>query len=550
MEEKSNHSGNGVERLLDLRKIRAIVWKNWLIISRDKLRLIPLFIFPFIMVILFGTTAGVSPKHISAAIVDYDNTPVSQSIQSLLYSNELFSIKTQVGSQEEGKKLIDEGQISVLFIIPKGFTQELDSGNTADLDVIIDQSDPSVAQITQASTEEFVQSVSQEITQQRIVMLTKEEGQLQSTLAQTKAAIAVPLMINNQPTVAKMDSDFRQGMYAGSLTSTALGGIAQQEVSSIGPPVSPDAVLQSNYVEGEVPLFALMQSDVQLGVYQQAESYQTLQHTSSMAVADLQSVYGEARYIESTAEAEQGAAKISYNLIDATSGQVAQLQNDTQNVAMNSNSLALNLIQPYGNGLRGIDYLLPNILALIAFQGSVMGLGRAVAGERRDGSLTRVFLTPTSNITIIAGTLLYYVLQQSVQTMLIVLAAIAFFGLIVKGSLLSILCIIVLFSAGSCGVGMIISVITRSQEQYMAVAGLTSLPMLFLAGVFIPIETMPAPLQALTRALPITYAADALRGVMIKGFGLGQVIPDLTFLVAFGLVTMSLSLLIFKRELI
>src|SRR5271157_3963137 len=169
MEEKSNHNGNGVERLLDLRKIRAIVWKNWLIISRDKLRLVPLLIFPFIMVILFGTTAGVSPKHISAAIVDYDNTPVSQSIQSLLYSNELFSIKTQVGSQEEGKKLIDEGQISVLFIIPKGFTQELDSGNTADLDVIIDQSDPSVAQITQASTEVFVQSVSQEITQQRIV---------------------------------------------------------------------------------------------------------------------------------------------------------------------------------------------------------------------------------------------------------------------------------------------------------------------------------------------------------------------------------------------
>ncbi|MDD5337699.1 MAG: hypothetical protein PHS02_04415, partial [Candidatus ainarchaeum sp.] len=93
-------NGNGnVEKLVDLRKIAAIVRKNWLVLARDKVRLAPLFIFPFIMVILFGFTAGTTPKHIPAALVDYDNTQLSREVQTELYANDLFSVERQVGSQ-------------------------------------------------------------------------------------------------------------------------------------------------------------------------------------------------------------------------------------------------------------------------------------------------------------------------------------------------------------------------------------------------------------------------------------------------------------------
>jgi len=552
MENKLNNGNGGAERLIDLRKIRAIVWKNWLVISGDKIRLVPLFIFPFIMVILFGYTAGTTPRHVPAAIVDYDNTALSRNVQMQLYSNELFSIKLQVGSQEEGKKLVDEGQIEALFIIPRGFESSIQSGKTAHLDVIIDQSNPSVAQITSASMQIFVQKLSQQLNTQRIAVLAQEVQQVQQNVGRVKSVLAVPLNHNDQPITAAMDANFMRGMHIGTQTNEMLGSIAQQTANSIGYPINPiEVVNEGSRYEGDVAaLYLLSVSDRQQGIFQQVETYRGLQGSNSMVLASLQKVYGEAKAIDASAEMDRGAVKVSYNLMDALGGKVEHLESDAQSIAENPSPIVLNQLQPYGNGLKGLDYLLPNILALISFQGATMSLGRAIAGERKDGSLTRVFLTPTSNVTIIMGTLLYYVLQETFRTMLIVLAAITFFGVIVRGSLLAILFIITLFALGATGVGMVISVITKSQDQYMAVAMLVSLPMMFLAGVFAPIETMPAPLQSMTRALPITYAADALRGIMIKGFTLGQVAPDLVFLAGFGFITLTLSLLLFRRELI
>jgi ABC-2 type transport system permease protein len=207
------------------------------------------------------------------------------------------------------------------------------------------------------------------------------------------------------------------------------------------------------------------------------------------------------------------------------------------------------MVEPYGSGHRGIDFLLPSILALIIFNGASQGLGRAIAGERQDGSLTRVFLTPTSNFSIIVGTQLFYLLFEIVRSSAIIFVAILLFGVTIKGSILSIMAIIALFAVGATGVGMVLSTLTRSQEQYMALAMLITFPMFFLSGVFIPVQTMPPFFQGIAKVIPITYAADALRGVMIKGFSLAQVWPDILFLIAFGALTTSFTVWLFKREL-
>ncbi|PIN83395.1 ABC transporter permease, partial [Candidatus Micrarchaeota archaeon CG11_big_fil_rev_8_21_14_0_20_47_5] len=145
---------------------------------------------------------------------------------------------------------------------------------------------------------------------------------------------------------------------------------------------------------------------------------------------------------------------------------------------------------------------------------------------------------------------LFYIIFESVRSSLIVFAAMLLFGVTIKGSVLSILFLIAIYSAGATGMGMILSVIARSQEQYMSIGMIVTLPTMFLAGVFLPIETMPQALQGLAKALPITYAADAMRGVMIKGFELGMVMPDILFLLAFAMLTIALSILLFKRELL
>lgn len=71
--------------------------------------------------------------------------------------------------------------------------------------------------------------------------------------------------------------------------------------------------------------------------------------------------------------------------------------------------------------------------------------------------------------------------------------------------------------------------------------------MMFLSGVFFPVEQMPAFLQTVSKVLPLTYAVDALRKVMILGAGVEAVIVPLTFLIALGVVTMTVSVPLFDR---
>jgi ABC-2 type transport system permease protein len=159
-----------------------------------------------------------------------------------------------------------------------------------------------------------------------------------------------------------------------------------------------------------------------------------------------------------------------------------------------------------------------------------------------------VFLTPTSNTTILLGTQLFYILFETVRTILIILVAMLVFGLTISGNVFEVLFIIILFTMGATGVGLVLSSFAKSEEQFMPFAMIISLPAMVLSGAFFPIQTMPLVIQGLAKVFPLYYAADALRGVMVKGFTLVQVMPDLIVLSIFALAMLVLSTMVFKRE--
>ncbi len=548
----NNH--NGIEKPFDLQKIIAIVKKNWMVLKGDKLRLVPLFMFPLLMVTIFGFTAGATPKHISAAMVDYDNSELSRLVQSKLYSTDLFSIQKVVSSQDEGRKMIDYGEIKILLIIPSGFEKDVNDGKTAHISVIVDASDPTVAQITKASTTLFIQGLSQQLLKSKIDALTISAqnidaeiniiGQQLDTVGKSQGAVA---------SQSAIDSEFR----ATQLFSKQTNADITSKIQSIGHGLSsvsfdPNQISQAYGTGNVIHLTSaydiMTASDRESYLRQQIAVHQGFQAVTGRLASDNAKLYSDAKNVESAYTSEKISVLSSSQSVSKVGAQLDQLVTDSKKIPIEV--VSVTDIEPYGTGRRGLDFLLPNILALVVFQGAVMGLGRAVAGERKDGSLTRVFLTPTSNITIISGTQLFYMLLETIRSYLIVFAAAVMFGVLIKGSLVDVIAIICIYALGATGVGMVLSVLAKSQEQYMALGMLISLPMMFLGGVFFPIQTMPPALQGLTRVLPLTYAADALRGVMIKGFTLSQVIPDLLFLGLFGFIMVVLSILIFKRELI
>ncbi|VVC03764.1 ABC-2 type transporter [Candidatus Burarchaeum australiense] len=445
---------------------------------------------------------------------------MSNSFKSELYATNLFSCGHQVGSQDEGRKLIVSGQVKALFVIPEGFEQSVREGNTATVSMIVDESDPTVASLTKGQAQILVQSLSDEVARERVAGIIPAESEVAADLARASAVLAPAAENVNEPhnaAIAAFAMDLKRAVpLAQSLVPMPLGNDQQQ--------------------------------CQQFTAFDQCMASRVLLSAQARVASDAQGQLSEAMAVSANAEAGRQRAIAAIALIDAASGKQSDVISSTS--AALSVPVSLAFIEPYGTGRNGIDFLIPSILALIIFQGATFNLGRAVAGERRDGSLVRVFMTPTSNTTILVGTQLFYLLFEIARSALIVLAAALLFGVSIKGSPIDIFVIIALYAMGVTGIGMILSVVSKSQEQYMALSALVTLPVMFLAGVFFPVDTMPAILQGVAKILPLSYAADALRGVMIKGFTVGYVFNDVLFLTVFGFLTMGASVLLFKREMI
>ena len=118
-----------------------------------------------------------------------------------------------------------------------------------------------------------------------------------------------------------------------------------------------------------------------------------------------------------------------------------------------------------------------------------------------------------------------------------------------QGSFFAVFAVIVIYAAVCTSIGMFFSSLVKSEQQYLGLSMLISMPTIFLSGAFLPIQAMPQFLQRLAAFLPVTYAADALRGVMIKGLSITAVFSDLGVLLLFLTITLGAVLVTFKRDI-
>ena len=99
------------------------------------------------------------------------------------------------------------------------------------------------------------------------------------------------------------------------------------------------------------------------------------------------------------------------------------------------------------------------------------------------------------------------------------------------------------------GFGIMISARAETQEDYMQMMMPFQMPMMFVSGVFYPIETMPWFFQKLAYVFPLTYANDALRAVILKGAGITEIWSDIMILLAFTFIFFTLGVTRFNRDI-
>lgn len=196
----------------------------------------------------------------------------------------------------------------------------------------------------------------------------------------------------------------------------------------------------------------------------------------------------------------------------------------------------------YNPDLRSPWFLIPGLLAFILMVTAVIATAMAVVREKERGTIESLRATPLVAIELLIGKSVPYLALASGAAAGSLILAWALFGVPLRGSLVWLAVVTVLFVAGGLGWGMLISTIADSQQVAFQMGLLSSmLPTLLLSGFIFPISSMPAALQWITHIIPARYFLLALRSIILKGVGPEIWWPDLVALVVYGVIVLALA---------
>lgn len=212
-----------------------------------------------------------------------------------------------------------------------------------------------------------------------------------------------------------------------------------------------------------------------------------------------------------------------------------------------------------------LDALAPVFLGLFAYLFVFILTGISFLRERIGGTLERLLATPVTRAEIVLGYSLGFGFFATIQVLLLTLFVLArievpaigplptfTIGLDVQtaGSPVFAFVVALLLAIGAVNLGIFLSTFARTELQIVQFIPLVIVPQILLGGVFWPVQRLPDVLQAVAHVLPITYAVDALREVMLKGSDLGTaaVRADLAVLAGIAIVFVVLATGTIKRE--
>jgi ABC-2 type transport system permease protein len=241
-------------------------------------------------------------------------------------------------------------------------------------------------------------------------------------------------------------------------------------------------------------------------------------------------------------------------VFDQMGTMLARQNVQTLNPAVNaSNSLAI--VKPYNVQTEGVvsgnpsyfDFIAPGIMAMTVMMSVMTGLPVAISQEKEVGTLDGMMVAPINRLSIILGKTLGQTARGLIQGVIILALAVGLFGVTIHGNILLVFGLLLLGVFSFVGIGIVITSFAKDQETATMLMMTLMFPMMFLSGVFFPIQQMPWYMQVISKVLPLTYASQALRKVMVLGAGIPAISTELTILIVFGVVMTAIAVPVFRR---
>lgn len=203
----------------------------------------------------------------------------------------------------------------------------------------------------------------------------------------------------------------------------------------------------------------------------------------------------------------------------------------------------------YNPELESRVYNVPAVIGILILLMTLLLTALAVVREREMGTLDQLAVSPLSATELMLGKTLPVVLIALIDLTLVTAVAILWFDIPLRGSVVVLLAASLLYIVAGIAIGLLISTLSRTQQEALMTMFLFLLPAIILSGFFYPISSMPEVFQWITLANPVRHFLEVVRAVFLKGVGLEILWPQFLALAAMSAGFLWLAVIRFRRTI-
>lgn len=191
----------------------------------------------------------------------------------------------------------------------------------------------------------------------------------------------------------------------------------------------------------------------------------------------------------------------------------------------------------------------PGLIGVILTMTMILFTAVAIVRERERGNLELIITTPVRSSELMIAKILPYVFIGLIQVTVVLALGWLLFKVPMRGLLIDVYVVSLLFIVANLALGLVISTVTQSQFQAMQLTFFILLPSILLSGFIFPFEGMPAAARWIAEALPMTHFMRLIRGVILRGADLAELAREIIVLAIFIVAAMTLAATRFSKRL-
>ncbi|MEO8099034.1 MAG: ABC transporter permease [Acidobacteriota bacterium] len=199
--------------------------------------------------------------------------------------------------------------------------------------------------------------------------------------------------------------------------------------------------------------------------------------------------------------------------------------------------------------LKSRNYFVPGVIVNIIMLVTLSLTTMAIVREKEIGTMEQLMVTPIRPMELILGKTLPFILIGFWDMLLVLAASLIVFKVPFVGNFWLLCLAAFLFILTTLGAGLLISTVSKTQQQANMATFLLFQPFMMLSGFSFPIRSMPIAIQYFTYINPMRYFLEIVRGIFLKGTGINILWPNLVALGVFGVIILSISISRFKKTL-